>query len=279
MSFRLRAFALHLFASASLLSVVLAVLYLGWYSWPGWYLLGAETIVGLMLLVDVGIGPLGTLVVANPAKPSRELMRDIALIVIVQLMALGYGAQTLWSGRPLYYAFSLDRIEIVTSSEFDQEVIDSANKKGAAIIPGWSSRPTWIWAPLPDDPALRNEIIASALTGGHDVTSRPEYFHPLPEGAAAMRERYIALPKLVGKGFSEHDYEARLATLDRPADSLGALPIEGRTRDGIYIFDRASGEPVAFWNIPFDWAAAKKSEHDVQHHPASRRTGTRPVAL
>ena len=100
----------------------------------------------------LGLGPLATLVVANPEKPRRELARDISLIVLVQLAALGYGAHTLWQGRPLFYAFSLDRIEIVTGSDFDDEVIETARKQGAAIIPDWSSRPRWIWAPLPDDP-------------------------------------------------------------------------------------------------------------------------------
>lgn len=250
MRFRLRAFGTHAVLSACLLALILAVLYLGWYAWPGWWLMGAETVVGLMILVDVGLGPLGTLVVANPAKPRRELARDIALIVVIQLAALGYGAHTLWQGRPLFYAFSLDRIEVVTAAEFDDEVIAHARKQGATVIPSWTSRPQWIWAPLPDDPDVRSDIIASALTGGHDVTSRPEYFRPLSDGAVAMRERYLPVKLLVGsKKFSEREYQARLAELGRKEDEIGALAIEGRTRSGAMVFDRATGQPLDFWPV------------------------------
>jgi hypothetical protein len=261
MPFRLRAFFYHLFGSACLLSVAVAALYSGWYFWPGWYLMGAESIVGVMVLVDVGVGPLATLVVANPAKPRRELARDIALIVIVQLLALGYGTHTLWSGRPLYYAFSLDRVEVVTAAEFDDEVIDAARKKNAGIVPEWNSRPQWIWAPLPDDPDTRDSIVAAAISGGHDVTSRPEYFRPLSEGGAAMRDMYVPVQSLAGpKGLAESDYRARLAALGRDEADLGALSIQGRTRDGAMIFDRASGEPLAFWPVTVDLSVVTKDK-------------------
>lgn len=260
MTLRLRAFGFHLLASASLLSLVVLALYAGWYYWPGWYLLGAENIAGIMVLVDAGLGPLATLVVASPKKPRRELARDISLIVLIQLAALGYGAHTLWQGRPLFYAFSLDRIEIVTGSDFDDEVIETGRKQGAAIIPDWSSRPMWIWAPLPDDAGTRGNIIASAITGGHDVTSRPEYFRPLAEGAAAMRERYLPVPSLTGSAglLAESDYRARLAELGRAEADLGALPIDGRTRYGTMIFDRATGQPLAFWPVNANIALVKK---------------------
>jgi hypothetical protein len=260
MPIRLRAFGLHLLASACLLSLIVLGLYAGWYYWPGWYLMGAENIVGIMVLVDVGLGPLATLVVASPQKPRRELVRDISLIVLVQLAALGYGAHTLWQGRPLYYVFSLDRAEIVIAADFDEDVIETARKQGAAIIPDWSSRPMWIWAPLPDDAETRGNIIASAITGGHDVTSRPEYFRPLAEGAAAMRERYLPVQSLIGSGglLAESDYRARLAEIGRAEADLGALPIDGRTRYGTMIFDRASGQPLAFWPVNANIALVKK---------------------
>ena len=258
MPLRVRAFGLHLLVSACLLSLVLLVLYVGWYDWPNWYLMGAESIVGIMILVDVGVGPLATLVVASPKKPRRELARDIALIVLIQLVALAYGAHTLWKGRPLYFAFSADRIEVVMASDFDEEAIGTARNRRAAIIPDWTSLPMWVWAPLPDDPEERGKIVASAIMGGHDVTSMPEHFRPLSEGAAAMREQYVPLKWLArSKGFSESDYQARLAELGRREDEMGALAIEGRTRNGTMVFDRATGQPLVFWPVEINLAALK----------------------
>src|SRR6267378_7477920 len=100
MRFRLKAFGLHLSASATLLTLILGSLYLGWYRWPGWYLTGVLHVVVILAIVDLALGPTLTLIVANPRKPRRELTRDIGIIVTVQIAALVYGAATLWHGRP-----------------------------------------------------------------------------------------------------------------------------------------------------------------------------------
>src|SRR5690348_14097091 len=121
MKFRLSAFALHLLGSAGALSLVLGLLWMGWYRWPGWYLCGALHIVGLVILVDLIVGPTLTLVVASPTKTTRGLARDIGIIVAVQLTALIYGAVTLWGGRPLYYTFSANRLETVQASDIDAD--------------------------------------------------------------------------------------------------------------------------------------------------------------
>src|SRR6516162_6518077 len=109
MRFRLAAFALHLLGSAGALTLVLGALYFGWYRWPAWYLVSVLHVVGIVVLVDLVIGPTLTLSVANPRKARRVFARDVAIIVTVQLAALVYGAVTLWNGRPLYYTFSVDR--------------------------------------------------------------------------------------------------------------------------------------------------------------------------
>src|SRR5215469_10167574 len=117
MKFRLSAFGLHLLGSAAALSLILGGLWLGWYRWPGWYLTGVVRVVAILAIVDLALGPALTAIVANPRKPRRELARDIGVIVTVQLIALGCGAVTLWLGRPLYYAFSVDRLQMVQASD------------------------------------------------------------------------------------------------------------------------------------------------------------------
>src|SRR5215467_2770396 len=141
MRFRLKAFSLHLLASACALILVLGGLWLGWYRWPGWYLADALHIVGLLILVDLALGPTLTLIVANPAKPRRELSRDIAVIVAVQIAALIYGGITLWGGRPLYYTFSSDRLEVVQASDIKPEELALAHQSNPSLAPHWYSLP------------------------------------------------------------------------------------------------------------------------------------------
>jgi len=148
--FRLKLFELHLSSSASVLLLILGGLYLGWYRWPGWYLTGVLHVAPIVLGVDLVLGPLMTLLVANPTKAWRVLARDIAIIVTVQLCALGYGATTLWRGRPLYYTYSVNRLEMVQASDLSAAEIDLARRQNPALAPHWNSLPRWVWAPLPD---------------------------------------------------------------------------------------------------------------------------------
>jgi hypothetical protein len=257
MGFRLRASGIHLLASFGLLTLVLLSLYAGWYRWPGWYLLGAETVVGVLILVDLGLGPLATLVVSNPAKARPEWRRDVALIVLVQLLALGYGTHALWVGRPLFYVFSLDRIEVVPSAVFQDDTVESARLQNARILPKWHTLPQWIWAPLPDSPEERDRIIASAISGGDDVVALPQYFRPWAEGQAALRERLLPMSGLASlETMSEADYRVRMAELGLPETRLGALPARGTRRDGVWIFDRERGKPLAFWPVEM-WSLVK----------------------
>ena len=120
MQFRLKAFGLHLLGSATALTLILGGLYLGWYSWPGWYLTGVMHVLVIVGIVDLALGPTLTLIVANPRKPRRELARDIGIIVTVQMAALAYGTATLWQGRPLYYAFSVNSLDMVQASDIQK---------------------------------------------------------------------------------------------------------------------------------------------------------------
>lgn len=247
LGFRFKISGQHLLVSVVALALVIGMFYFGWYRWPSWYLLGADKIVGILVLVDVGLGPLATLVVSNPVKPRKELRRDIALIVLIQVIALGYGVGALWVGRPLFIVYSLDRVEIVPAAAFDEEVLEKARRLNAPFTPNWVSFPQWVWASLPDDPEERDNIIAKAVFGGPDVVSMPQHFRPLKEAAEAMRENYMPIRVLLGShGLSEGDYQAAISKFGRLETELGVLPVQGRTRDGAWIFDRTSGEPLAF---------------------------------
>jgi hypothetical protein len=187
MRFRLKAFGLHLLASATALSLVLGLLYLGWYRWPGWYLADAAHLILVMIGVDVVLGPLMTLIIARSTKPRRELARDIAMIVAVQLCALGYGTVSLWQGRPLYFAFSETLLQMVQAYDIDDDEWAQGKRQNPELAPHWYSLPRWIWAPLPKDQQEQKRIVVSTLVGGDDVISMPRYFKHWEQGLQELR--------------------------------------------------------------------------------------------
>src|SRR3984885_9755781 len=176
MRFRLKLFSLHLLSSATVLTLVLGSLYLGWYRWPGWYLTDVTRVIVVMVCVDVVLGPTLTFIIANQKKLRRELTRDIGIIVALQLCALTYGSAQLWSGRPLYYAFSENVLQLVQAYDIDASEAKQGLEQNPLLAPHWYSLPRWIWAPLPQDAEAAQKIAASAVTGGDDVVSMPRYF-------------------------------------------------------------------------------------------------------
>jgi hypothetical protein len=194
MKFRLTAFGLHLLGSACALTLVLGGLYFGWYGWPGWYLVEVGHVVTIVVLVDIVLGPTLTLIVANPGKARRTLARDITVIATVQLIALGYAAVTLWGGRPLYYPFSVNRLEVVQASDLHDDEIAAGRRLNPDLAPHWYSRPRWIWAPLPEDPKLVDKILNGAVFGGsQDVVDMPRYFKSWQAGLPTLRSSLQAL--------------------------------------------------------------------------------------
>jgi hypothetical protein len=238
MRFRLKAFGLHLSASVTLLTLIFGALYLGWYRWPGWYLTGVLHVVAIVAFVDLALGPTLTLIVANPHKPRRALARDIAAIVIVQLAALIYGAATLWLGRPLYYTFSVDRLQIVQASELQASEIALARRQNPALAPHWYSLPRWIWAPLPENPDEAAKIIQSAVFGGQDVIQMPRYFRSWEQGLPKLREQLARIGDMkdLSKAEGQH-LHARISGLGLAPDERNALLMWGGVRRVLVIFD------------------------------------------
>ena len=252
MSLRLKAFGIHLLSSAIALSLVLGALYLGWYRWPGWYLTGVVHVLALVALVDVALGPTVTLIIASPKKPRRELARDIAIVVTVQLAALAYGSWTLWQGRPLYYTFSSDRLEIVQASDLSAAEIKLARSQNVTLVPHWYSLPRWVWAPLPADKDQATKIMTDAIFGGTDVIEMPRYFKPWDQGLPDLRQQLKKLDDI--KPFTKPQKIAlgdRMVLLGADPKQPNALVIWGREHPMLAVFDpttlRIRGFLAAKW--------------------------------
>ena len=248
MRFRFKAFGLHLLASTVALSSILGTLYFGWYHWPGWHLADVAHVVLVMVGVDVVLGPLLTFVIARSTKSRRELTRDIAMIVTVQLVALVYGTVSLWNGRPLYYAFSESVLQMVQAYDIEAPELALARQQKAEFVPHWYSLPRWIWAPLPQDADERQKIVSATISGGDDVISMPRYFKPWEQGLPALRTQ---LKKVDAVGYfspgEKKVLKERLRAAGLSPDQLNAMPLTGRGHPLLAVFDPASLKIIAIF--------------------------------
>ncbi len=241
MKFRFKAFGLHLLASTAVLSLTLGTLYLGWYYWPGWYLADVPRVVAVMAGVDLVLGPTLTLIIASPKKLRRELARDIAMIAAVQLIALVYGATSLWHGRPLYYAFSENVLQMVQAYDLDADDVALARRQNPQFAPHWYSLPRWIWAPLPDNPGESGKIVESALSGGFDVISMPHYFKRWDDGLPALRLQLKNVDDVTYFSRAEKErLKQRMRAAGLATEQKNALPLTGRGHPLLAVIDPSS---------------------------------------
>jgi hypothetical protein len=241
MRFRLQAFSLHLISSATVLTLILGSLYFGWYRWPGWHLTDVTRVVLVMVCVDVVLGPTLTFIIANKNKPHRELVRDIGIIVAVQLCALIYGSVSLWNGRPLYYAFSESVLQLVQAYDIDSAEAEDGRRQNPKLAPHWYSLPRWIWAPLPQDAEESQKIVASAVAGGDDVISMPKYFKPWEEGLPSLRGQLKKVDDVAYFAKSEKQrLKDRMKAAGLPNDQANTMPLTGRGHPLLAVFDPAT---------------------------------------
>jgi len=100
---RYQASACHLAISLLIFLVILLCITQLWYPGILFDTGNAWKAIGLIIGIDLILGPLLTLIIFNPKKPSLKF--DLSIIAIVQLLALSYGTWTIQSSHPLAIAY------------------------------------------------------------------------------------------------------------------------------------------------------------------------------
>lgn len=181
----LRAAAWHLSASVVVALAMALIVFGVWYPYPHRAMAGGTELFWLVMSVDVVCGPLLTAVVFNPAKPRRELVMDLGLIVVVQLAALGYGMHAVTTMRPVALVFEADRFVSVAAASIPERELKVAPEPYAAL--SWAG-PILLGSRKPKDAAEQLESIDLALQG-LEVSMRPSWWQPYESSLADIRAK------------------------------------------------------------------------------------------
>lgn len=190
--FRAAAWAagVHLLCSLGI-ALLAGCLVLGlWFPYPYRELAGGRELFLLIIAVDVVCGPLLTLVLYNPAKSRAELWRDLSLVVLIQLAALGYGLHVVWQARPLYLVQEVDRFKVIALPELDPTEVA---RLPPALQPRWTGGPVTVAIREPKDVEERQKVLFESIQGGRDYAERAEFYLPY-EGEAAFKSLQRAKP-------------------------------------------------------------------------------------
>jgi len=232
----LQAASWHLLCSVGV-ALLAAVVVLGlWYPFPYRELSGGRELFLLVVAVDVVCGPLLTMVLFNPAKPRAELWRDLGLVALIQLGALGYGLHAVWQARPLFLVQEIDRFKVIAGPMLDEAAVAALS---AALQPHWWKRPMTVAIREPIDTKERNKVMFESIQGGRDYAERAEFYLPY-EGEAALKslKRAKPLPTLLEKHPDQQDAARKLA-LEKGVDlkEWFYLPVIAR-QDWVAVLDK-----------------------------------------
>lgn len=242
---RTRAALIHLGLSTAVAALAGLLVFGFWYPAPFSEISGGRELFLIVVAVDVVLGPIITFAIFNRHKPWSELRRDLAIVVLLQLIGLAYGLNTAAEVRPVIVALEGTRLRVVRTIDLHGSDLTMAPPE-LRRLPLWGIRYV---ATRPPAASEKSQALDMGLAG-IDIGMRPEFWLPLSAAGAAMAKAgqpLGSLRKLYPNRASELD--AAIAASGRPADTLRYLPILARRTDWIALV-ATDGSIVGF--APFD---------------------------
>lgn len=211
-----------------LVAVVVALVVLPiWYPTPYGSVSGGISLLLILIGVDAVLGPLLTAVISDPAKARGAFVRDVAVIVALQIAALSYGLHVLAEARPVILSFEIDRFRLLAANEIQTDDLSQAPPALRRL--SWHG-PEIVAAAKPTRPEEVLRSIELALNG-FDISYFPRYWRPYVDyaGSAWNAGRPMALllrryPETVG---AVADVAARAGT---SMEDLRFVPLQTNKR-------------------------------------------------
>lgn len=126
--FTLKVVTVHIIINILIAGIIAVLVLCVWYPYPYNKLMGGLQLLALIITVDIVCGPILTMILANPKKPRRELIRDFSLVAMIQFLALVYGLYAVFMARPVFVVFEKDRFVVVSAAEIDTASLKQAPK-------------------------------------------------------------------------------------------------------------------------------------------------------
>lgn len=211
---RARAAGLHLLVSLAMAALLAALVFELWYPGPYRLLSSGRDLFFLVMIVDVILGPLLTFAVFDARKGWPHLRRDLAVIGLIQMGALGYGVHTVMVARPIAMVFEVDRFRVLNSAQIRLTELPLAPPEYRTLP---LTGPWLLGTRRPHSGKESNDALFAAIDGV-DIGQRPLFWQPYSESKAEVLAHSRPLSLLLAH------YVARRAELGRRVHALGIDP-------------------------------------------------------
>lgn len=234
---RLTAFAVHLGISLVIFGVLLVVVVFDWYRFPLFAIEGGWRGVQIIAGCDIVLGPLLTLIVFKPGKPSLKF--DLSVIAAIQFAALVSGTWITYAQRPVLMVYAEDRFYTLSN-----DIVGMTGIKREEIARFSNSPYPLAVVRLPDEEEQRRKIRLESLGRGGLYLRGDLYAEQIPQYLQDAQTHSLNMEKLTT------DQPAAAAELERFKSRHGALdayyflPLHGRYGRMIVALERSTGRLV-----------------------------------
>jgi hypothetical protein len=237
--------AVHFFVTLTFAACAAALIFLVWFPDPLEAMIGGTELFMLVVGCDLALGPLLSLVVFNSRKSRRKLVFDYVIIGAAQITALVYGVYVLAGSRPVFVAFSVDRMEIVSAREITDTELAAVTRPEFAKLSVTGPRLVGIEVPA----AEHSDALFQALNG-NDIYLRPKFFVPYEAKLAEIRKRARLIGDLTTRlPASKPLIEAALRDIGLPVDRIRWVPAHHAKGFWTALIDLDSGRPVGYVDL------------------------------
>ncbi|VAW56104.1 hypothetical protein MNBD_GAMMA07-2790 [hydrothermal vent metagenome] len=235
---RIKAFSIHLLLSVSAISVFLYFVYFIWYPFPFDYFYTPFDVLKIVLGVDLVLGPLLTLVLYDIKKQKSELRKDIAIVVLIQLMAFMWGVHVTYSTRPVFLIFSNAKFYMFAKDELDLTLL-----KRQEMQPKFWKTAAYVYLDPPKDKKELERLYDEFERGEKPYyRRRTERYLPLAEGFKSLTQYSINMDNAIKDKTNKQKIDNFLANKSGSIDQYVFFMSIGANKVATLVFNRETGK-------------------------------------
>ena len=240
MSKRLKFFLSHLCISFLIALIAMGIVFFVWYPAPLAIAVGVTHLFLMMLVIDVIVGPLLGLLVYKEGK--KTLKMDLSIIIVLQILALGYGVYSIEQGRPVWIAYNVDRFELVRKNEI---IIDHTDKAPLQFRDAPWFKPQWVGVEFAKDANVRSDDLFAEALGGISIAQKPERYVDFSKTTTQLKQRTKNLKDLN----QYNDVQQVDRILSKYPQATGFVPLKSNAVDMTVLINKDTGEVVKIVNL------------------------------
>ena len=234
---RHKAALIHLVASIAIVGAVLAVPFLLWYPGALRPLSGIDHHLLVLFAAVLLVGPALTWLVYRTGK--RGLRMDITVVVLIQLLFLGYASAMLARLRPVYLVGMDRHIELVRAVDIDRDDLASAVETRRGL--SWTG-PVLVGALVP----------AGTIFGIDEFARRPAYYIDYANIGPMLAQRGRTVEDAKARSHAaSRAVDGALAKLARDPDSIRVVPLVSQAGRAGMVVDAGDGRPLQAVPVSF----------------------------